>query len=415
MPGMSAAEKIIAMHTVEGRPEPGETVVARIDLVYAHDGTAPLALRALEEMGVDRVWDPSRVLFFIDHVAPSTNPRNSVLHAMMRRFAERNGIKLYEPGHGICHQVVFEEGYSAPGMLILGADSHTVMQGAVGAVAMGVGSTDAAVAMATGTLWLRVPEPVSVTLEGGFRPGVAAKDAALTLVSEIGPHGANYRSIEFRGGGGLTLSDRLCLANMTVEAGAQTAYFPPDGLVERHMELTGAAGRPIYPDEDAEYVDEYTLNLSELEPMVAEPYSPANARPVSELEGLEVDQVFIGSCTNGRLEDMEAAARILKGRRVKTRCIVIPASRRVLLAMAKRGLLEVFLEAGCTVTHGTCGPCVGAHFGILGPGEVMVSTANRNFRGRCGDPTAKVYLASPLTAAATAVEGRLTDPRALLR
>ncbi|NPA05415.1 MAG: 3-isopropylmalate dehydratase large subunit, partial [Crenarchaeota archaeon] len=306
LPGRSAVEKIIAAHLVEGSPEPGEHAVVRVDLLYAHDGTAPLALKVLRDLGVEGVWDPRRILFFIDHVAPSTNPRNSILHNMMREFAARHGIRLYEPGHGICHQVVFEEGYSAPGMLIMGADSHTVMQGAVGAAAMGIGSTDAALIMATGTTWIRVPEPIRVRIEGSFQPGVTAKDAALYMVSLLGPMGANYKAIEFHGEiNQLTMSDRLCLANMTVEAGAQTAYFPPDTVTQHHLDLVGASGKPIYPDEDAEYVDEHSIDLSTLEPMVAEPYSPANAKPVSELEGVEVDQVFIGSCTNGRLEDME--------------------------------------------------------------------------------------------------------------
>ena len=421
MVGQTFSEKLLSVKSGK-RVYAGDVVVAKLDLVYMHDGTAPLAIKVLrEEFGEDRVWDPSRILFFVDHVAPSSNVDTSRLHKSMREFARKHGIKLFEAGYGINHQVVFEEGYAVPGALIVGADSHTVTQGAVGAFATGVGSTDAAIAMMTGTLWFKVPESLKIILEGRLGEAVLGKDVALYLLGELGTSGANYMTLEFHGPGvrNLSLESRLTIANMSVEMGAKNAYFPPDEVVMQHLERVGAKlpVKPVYPDPDAEYVDTISVELDEIEPLVAAPPLPSNVKHVSEVEGVEVDQVFIGSCTNGRVEDFHAAARILKGRRVKdgVRCIAIPASRRVFYELLRDGTLEILVKAGCTVTHGTCGPCVGAHFGILGPGEVMVATSNRNFPGRVGDRTAKIYLANPYTAAAAAVEGRIVDPRSLLK
>ncbi len=418
MAGETFAEKVFSLRL--GRSvSPGEIVAVDVDLIYAQDSTAPLAVKVMrEEFGVEKVARPDRVLFFIDHVSPSSNPDTSALHKLIREFAARHGIRLYDVGRGISHQVVFEEGWVVPGAIVVGADSHTVTGGAVGAFATGIGSTDAAAAMLSGRLWFRVPEAIRVWLRGRLPDYTLGKDVALHLLSLLGTSGANYKSLEFWGDvSNLSLASRLTIANMSVEMGAKNAYFPPDEQVFQHLRSVGARlpMRPVYPDRDARYSDELEVELNRIEPMVALPPNPSNAKPVSEVEGVEVDQVFIGSCTNGREEDFEAAARILKGRRVhpRVRCIAIPASRRVYLNLLRRGIIQVLVEAGCIVTHSTCGPCVGAHFGLLGPGEVGVFTTNRNFPGRAGHRTAKVILASPYTAAAAAVAGKLVDPRSL--
>ena len=419
MPGQTFVEKLFS-ERLGRRVEPGEIVVVDVDLVYAQDGTAPLAIRVLrEDFGIERVARPDRTLFFIDHVSPSSNPQTSALHKLMREFAAKHGIRLYDVGSGISHQVVFEEGWAVPGAVIVGADSHTVTGGALGAFATGVGSTDAAAAMMSGRLWFRVPEAIRVWLRGRLPEAVLGKDVALYLLSVFGTSGANYKSLEFWGDTrNVSLHSRLTIANMSVEMGAKNAYFPPDEQVYEHLRSVGAKLpiRPVYPDKDAEYVDEVEVELGRLEPLVALPPNPSNVKSVREVEGVEVDQVFIGSCTNGREEDFEAAARILKGRRVhpRVRCIAIPASRRVYLNLLRRGIIEVLVKAGCIVTHSTCGPCVGAHFGLLAPGETAVFTTNRNFPGRAGARDARIILASPYTAAAAAVEGRIVDPRGLL-
>ncbi|AEM39739.1 3-isopropylmalate dehydratase [Pyrolobus fumarii 1A] len=421
MAGQTFVEKLFSLRTGR-RVSPGEIVVVDVDVVYAQDGTAPLAIRVMrEEFGVERVAKPDRTLFFIDHVSPSSNPDTSALHRLMREFAARHGIRLYDVGMGISHQVVFEEGWVVPGAVVVGADSHTVTGGAVGAFATGVGSTDAAAAMVSGRLWFRVPEAIRVWLRGSLSGPVLGKDVALKLLSILGSSGASYKSLEFWGDGvkSLSLASRLTIANMSVEMGAKNAYFPPDERVFEHLRNVGAKVpvRPIYPDPDAVYSDEIEVELDKVEPMVALPPNPSNAKPVTEVEGLEVDQVFIGSCTNGREEDFEAAARVLKGRKVhpRVRCIAVPASRRVYMNLLKRGIIDILVEAGCIVTHSTCGPCVGAHFGLLGPEEVGVFTTNRNFPGRAGHRSAKIILASPYTAAAAAVTGKLVDPRSLIR
>ena len=392
------AEKALARASGEREVAPGDFVVARVDFVFAHDGTAPLMIRALSEMGVEELALASKCALFLDHAAPSPSPSTSAMHREIREFARRRGIRLYDVGEGICHQVVLEEGYARPGSVVVGADSHTTTHGCRGAFAVGVGSTDAAVALATGELWFKVPNTIKVVLEGELKRGVTAKDLALALLSELGTDGARYAALEYHGplAKRLGLSARATLANMATEMGAKAAMFP-----------TPEFG----PDEDAYYLEEVSIDASVLEPLVATPHSPANVVPVTDLEGVEIDEVFIGSCTNGRLEDLEVAARILEGKRVRTRCIVIPASRRVYLEACRRGLVETFLKAGCTVCPPTCGPCVGAHMGVLGPGEVAISTANRNFKGRMGASDSSVYLASPATAAASAVEGRIADPR----
>ncbi|MEM3523110.1 MAG: 3-isopropylmalate dehydratase large subunit [Thermoproteota archaeon] len=396
--------------------KPGEIVVVDIDLAYAHDGTGPLAIDAFHELGSNRVHDPSRIRFVIDHASPSPNEGASNLQLKLRGFAKKNSIKIYEVGEGICHQVIPENESLKPGMFIVGADSHTVTLGAFSLFATGIGSTDFAEVMTSGKLWFKVPEAMRITLNGCFKPGVMSKDLILRIIGDVGADGATYMSTEFQGDGVRTLSmaSRMTVCNMVVEMGAKNGVFPLDEETMKHVDTSSLKDKSVFkPDEDAEYAMNLSYRLDELEPLVAAPHNVDNVKPVKELEGLEVNQVFIGSCTNGREEDFEIAARILSKKGVKkgVRCIAIPASRRVFLNLLRNGIIDKLVSAGCTVTHSTCGPCLGVHFGILGSGEVAVSTSNRNFKGRMGNPESSIYLASPATAAASAAEGVITDPR----
>jgi len=415
----SMAESILSRASGR-RAVPGDIVVARLSLVYMHDGTFGLARRVMMEAPrLDGVFDPSRVALFIDHAAPAPNLAAAMVHREMRRWARERGVRLYDVGSGISHQVVVDEGLAGPWDVVVGADSHTVTLGGVAAFATGVGSTDAAVAAATGRLWFRVPEPLLVRLEGRLPRGVTGKDLALHIVGELGGDGAIYRALEFWGPGlrVLSVDQRLTVANMSVEAGAKAAVFPSDGLLKAwFLSEHGREVPRLEPGPRAWYPDELPVELDGLEPLVAAPPRVDNVAPVSEYEGVEVDQVFLGSCTNGRVEDYVEAARILSRHPVAggVRCIAVPASRKVYLRLQELGVINVLAEAGCVVAYGTCGPCIGAHLGILAEGEVAVSTSNRNMPGRMGHRSAKVFLASPLTAAAAAATGRITDPRSLL-
>jgi len=403
-----------------GKPvKPGEIVVVDIDLAYAHDGTGPLAIDAFKELGSNRVKDSSKIRFIIDHASPSPNEGASNLQLKLRGFAKENTIKMYEVGEGICHQVIPENENLKPGMFIVGADSHTVTLGAFSLFATGIGSTDLAEVMTSGKLWFKVPEAMKVSLHGGLKLGVMSKDLVLRIIGDVGADGATYMSAEFQGDGVETLSmaSRMTVCNMVVEMGAKNGIFPLDEVTMKHVDTSGLRDKSIFkPDENAEYAMSLSYKLDELEPMVAAPHNVDNVKPVKELEGLEVNQVFIGSCTNGREEDFELAAKILSKKGVKkgVRCIAIPASRRIFLNLLRNGIVDKLVSAGCTVTHSTCGPCLGVHFGILGSGEVAVSTSNRNFKGRMGNPESSIYLASPATAAASAAEGVITDPRKLI-
>jgi len=410
--GMTMVEKIIS-RKVGRRVEPGEIVTVKLDYILAHDGTAPLAIKVLEELNRP-LYSPDRTVLVIDHTAPSPSSTISNVHLFMRRFAEENGCIFYDIGNGICHQLMVEN-HVLPWMVIAGADSHTCTYGALGAFSAGFGSTDIGVAMATGFIWIKVPESIKVVMNGELKPPLSSKDAILWLLGEIGARGAIYKALEFMGEGvsSMSISSRLTLTNMVVEVGAKTGLCPVD---DKTLAFLRDVGRPaavdkLSPDDKAEYVDEIFVDLSNLEPMVAKPLSVDNVCPVSEVEGIEVDQVFIGSCTNGRFEDLEVAARILKGKNVKTRLIVAPASRRVYLKAVRTGVLDILISAGAVVIPPGCGPCPGRHLGILGDGEVCLSTQNRNFRGRMGNPKAEIFLSSPATAAASAIVGKIVDPR----
>jgi len=417
---MSLTEKILSAK-VGRRVSPGDFIVVDVDLAYAHDGTAPLAIKVMKEnRELYKVYDPSKVVLVIDHVSPPPHVEAAKVHELLRSFAGEFGIKLFDVGEGICHQVIAEHGYVRPGMIVLGADSHTVTLGALSAFATGVGSTDIAVAFALGKAWLKVPEAVKILLEGKLKPWVTSKDVILNIIGSVKADGLTYKAAEFQGSAvkHLSVESRMTISNMCVEAGAKVGLFPTDEVLVSWLSSIGIEYRKtMSADLGAEYSDELNFNLSELEPQVAAPPNVDNVKEVTEVEGIEVDQVFIGSCTNGRYEDFLIAAKILEGRRVRegVRCIAIPASRKVFTKLLRNGVLEVLAEAGCFIAHSTCGPCIGAQLGLLGPGEVAISTSNRNFLGRMGHKDSKVYLASPATAAASAVEGKITNPKKYLK
>jgi 3-isopropylmalate/(R)-2-methylmalate dehydratase large subunit len=414
-------EKILARASGEREVHPGDIVTARVDVAMMHDSLGALALNQFKRLSAEEVWDPSRIVIVFDHRSPATNIDSARSQAALRRFAREQGIRgFYDVGRGgICHQVLHEEGHVRPGDVIVGTDSHTTTHGALGAFAAGIGATEMAGVLATGELWFRVPETVMVDLEGDVPRGVVAKDVILHVLGLMGAEGASYRAVEFEGPAAreMSVEGRLTLCNMSAEMGAKNAVIEPDVATLNY--LSGRAKgemRPVASDHDAEYCDVRTVDCSGLEPLVAAPSSPDNVVTVGEVEGVEVDQAFLGSCTNGRMEDLRAAAEILRGRRISdsVRLIVIPASQRIWAQAGEEGILRVLQGAGASVCTPSCGPCTGADKGILGPGEVCVSTTNRNFVGRMGDPTSKVYLASPYTVAASALTGRITDPRPYL-
>jgi 3-isopropylmalate/(R)-2-methylmalate dehydratase large subunit len=415
---LTLAEKIIAEHAGLDAVVPGQIVVAAVDVAIAQDGTGPLAIQQLEELGAATVKAPT-CIFFIDHAAPA--PRSELANAQktIRAFCASSGAILSDVEMGVCHQRVAES-YARPGDLVIGADSHTCMAGAVGAFATGMGSTDVAVGMASGQTWLRVPETFRVAVAGELRDGVEAKDLMLTLIGDLGADGATYKALEFGGPGidALPMPGRFTLSNMAVEAGAKAGLMPSDATTREFLAGQGReeAWRPLAADAGAAYERIVELDSGAIVPMVARPHTVDNTAPAAELKGTRVDQVLIGTCTNGRLADLRSAARLLRGRRraAHTRLIVTPASQAVARAAAAEGLFDVFWDAGAVVTNPGCGACVGIHEGILADGEVCLSTANRNFHGRMGNPEASIYLGSPATAAATAVAGEITDPREFL-
>ena len=414
MAGKTITEKIL--EKASGRKvEVGELIVANIDFAMAHDGTGPLAIKSFREMGAEKVWDSKKIVLAIDHVAPSASEGTSNLQKLLRNFAfEQNIENFYDVGCGIGHQLMVEN-HVLPGMLIVGADSHTCTYGALGAFATGIGSTEMAAVFKTGKLWFKVPETVRYNISGNIPANITAKDIILYIAGEVKADGATYKAIDFSGDvvKELSVNGRLTLCNMAVEIGAKTGIVEPDNKTMSYIEaIRGKISfQVVKNDKDAYFEEVYEFDISNLEPQIACPPTVDNVKSVSEIEGLEVDQVFLGSCTNGRVEDLEVAARILKGEKInrKTRMIVVPASRRVYLEALKKGLMEIFVEAGCTVCNPGCGPCVGAHQGVPAEGEIVLSTANRNFVGRMGCDKADIYLCSPITAAASAIKGKIVE------
>ena len=414
--GMTISEKILARASGKERVEAGEIIEANVDLAMSHDNAA-LVSKIFKEIGVDKVWDSDKIVIILDHRAPANIIKAAEAHKSIREFIRGQGIKnFYDVGEGICHQVVPEKGYVKPGMLIVGTDSHTTTYGAFGAFSTGIGATEMACVWATGELWLKVPETIKMVINGKLQEMVTAKDVILHIIGEIGSDGANYKAIEFYGETvkNFSVSSRITISNQAMEAGAKAAIVPPDEKTINYLrDRVRGEIEPVYSDGDANYESEMEFDVSDLEPQVACPHTVDNVKPVSEVEGIEIDQAVLGSCTNGRLEDLEIAAKILKGKRIApgVRMIVIPASREIYLEALKRGYIEIFLRAGATIINPGCGPCLGAHQGVLASGERAISSTNRNFRGRMGSPDSEVYLASPATVAASAIEGKIVDPR----
>ncbi len=416
--GKTIAEKIFSR--VSGKDvKAGDFVLARIDRAMVHDITAPLAIKALERItGEKRVKYPEKVVMAFDHQVPADSVKAAETHKMLREFAKENGILNYDVREGIAHQIMVEKGHALPGELIVGADSHTCMYGALGCFSTGIGSTDMGFVFATGKLWFKVPETIYFDVHGKLEKYVCGKDVILKLIGMVGADGANYKACVY---GGETvrkmgMSDRLTMCNMAIEMGGKAGIVEFDDVTEKYLKEIGVTEgyEPVYMDEDAEY-ERVELDVTGMEPQVAKPHRVDNVCGVSEVEGVKVDQVFIGSCTNGRYEDLKVAADILKEEEVarNVRLIVIPASRSIYRRALKDGLIDVFVDAGALVEFPCCGPCMGGSFGLIASGEVSVSTSNRNFIGRQGSPEGQIYLVSPATAAATAIYGEITDPRKL--
>ena len=414
--GMTITEKIIADHAGKKEVKPGDLVTVKIDLAMANDVTAPLAIKILEKYNIDKVFDPERIALVLSHFVPAKDIKSAEQAKMVRDFAKKHNIKwFFQEGEGIEHTILPEEGLVVPGDLVVGADSHTCTYGALGAFSTGMGSTDIAYAMATGETWLRVPHSMKFIFYGKPSPWVMGKDLILHTIGQIGVDGALYKAMEFEGEAirQLPMDQRFTITNMAVEAGAKNGIIAPDEkTIEYVSQRAKKPWKVYYSDPDAEYSEIYEWDAGKLEPLVAWPYLPSNVHPVSESIHITIDQAFIGSCTNGRIEDLRIAAKILKGRKVHpyVRCIVIPASKKVYMQALKEGLIDIFLEAGCVVSVSTCGPCLGGHMGILAEGERCISTSNRNFPGRMGHPKSEVYLANPAVVAASAVLGRIAHP-----
>jgi len=416
--GKTISEKIISEHV--GRDvKAGEIVVAKVDVAMVQDGTGPLAIQELQKLNLERVFDNNNTILFIDHASPSPKKELSNAQKMLREFSKKTGAYLSEVGEGVCHQRLVES-WVNPGDLIVGADSHTCTSGALGAFATGMGSTDVALAFALGKVWLKVPETYKFVIQGMLPDGVFSKDVILYIIGKIGADGATYKAMEFEGETirDLTMEARFTITNMAIEAGGKTGLIATDDTTREYLVKHGRGSRfkDIKSDPDAKYEKTYEINVSEIEPMVSFPHTVDNVRKISDVGNVKIDQVYIGTCTNGRIEDLRIAASILKGRKrhKDTRLIVIPASKDVFIQALKEGLLEIFVEAGAAIESPGCGPCVGIHKGVLGDGESVLSTQNRNFKGRMGNPEGFIYLASPATAAATAIEGVITDPRKYL-
>lgn len=419
MAGKTIAEKVLGRASGDSEARAGAVVEASPDLVMSHENTY-LVDKSFTELGLKRPWDPDKIVIVLDHRTPANTAQTASVHAKIRKLVHEYGIeRFYDSGEGICHQILVEERLARPGQLLLGTDSHTTTAGAVGAFGTGIGATEMAGVWAIGSLWLKVPETISIILSGHFSKGVCAKDAALDMVRQLGPSGADYKCVEFSGSlfQDVPMAGRMVLCNMAMEMGAKAAIISPDVVTSEWFRGLALAPRDfVASDVDAVFEATQVFDVSRLPPMVSGPHMVEAARSVEEVEGIAVDQAFIGTCTNGRLEDLIAAAKILKGRKVSAGCrlIVAPASRNVLSDAIDNGVAQIIISAGGTILPPGCGPCLGSHEGVLGLGEVCISSSNRNFRGRMGSDQAEIYLASPATVAASAVSGKITDPRRYL-
>jgi len=413
--GRTIIEKIIGEHCGK-EVIAGEFVVADVDVTAVQDGTGPLTIQELQKINLEQAKNPERTILFIDHAAPSPRKELSNAHKILREFSKKTGAILSEVGEGVCHQRLVED-YVNPGEILVGADSHTCTSGALGAFATGMGSTDVGIAIALGKVWLKVPETYKIVVTGSFPLGVYAKDLILHLIGLIGADGATYKALEFIGETieKMPMTDRFCLSNMAVETGAKAGLIASDETTREYLISRGREDKfkEVFPDADANYERIIEIDASSLEPIVSCPHTVDNTKLASELGDVKVDQVFIGSCTNGRIEDLRVAAEILKGKKVHkdVRLLVIPASREIFLKSMREGVLQILVEAGAAINTPGCGPCVGVHAGILGDGEVCLATQNRNFQGRMGNPKGYIYLSSPATAAVSAITGMISDPR----
>ncbi len=424
--GMTLSEKILAKASGNKAVSPGDIVMAKIETAMAHDITGPLTVNTLKKEGINKVWDnEEKIVILFDHQIPADSITAAENHILMRKFVKEQNIKnFYDIREGVCHQVLPEKGHVSPGTVVVGADSHTCTHGAFGAFATGIGSTDMAAVFATGELWFKVPETLYFNITGELKPYVMSKDVILHIIGEVGFDGATYKATQYGGETvkNMSIASRMTMSNMAIEMGAKTGIIEPDektiNYVKSVMQKHGTT-RPFEPlkaDEDAEYEEIFEIEVNGLEPVFACPHAVDNVKQAREVAGRPIDQVFIGSCTNGRLEDLRAAIQVIEehgGIADDIRVVVTPASREVMLAAMDEGIIQKFYKYGCVVTNPSCSACMGALYGILGPGEVGVSTSNRNFRGREGSLDSEVYLASPITAAACAVKGELIDPRDL--
>ncbi len=417
---MTLAEKVLAAHSDRRKVSPGEFISVRVDSVFAHDVTGPLAIKEFQRLGLDKVFDAKKVVMVPDHFCPNKDIQSAEQAKLLRKFAEEQGLVYFEVGRmGIGHVLLPEQGLALPGQVIVGADSHTCTYGALGAFATGMGSTDIAVAMATGEIWMKVPPTIKFIYHGKLPKWVGGKDLILYTIGDIGVDGALYSVMEFDGEviAELSMDGRFTMANMAVEAGAKAGIFSVDDKTKEYVTTHGNESYSAYqPDGDAEYSKIVEYDVSKIEPQVAFPYLPSNVKSVSQVGEVKLDQVVIGGCTNGRLDDLRVAAEVLKGRRIhpEVRCIIIPGSQQVYLEALREGLIETFVEAGAAVSTPTCGPCCGGHMGVLAAGERCLSTTNRNFVGRMGSPESEVYLASPAVAAASAILDRIASPKEVI-
>jgi homoaconitate hydratase family protein len=416
--GGTFAENLLAARSGNRNVEPGQIVTVRPDHLLTHDNTAAIIGKIARDLEKYGVGDPEVPVIVLDHVVPAASEKTATAHKKVRGFVRKYGIRhFYDAGEGICHEVLISRGHALPGSLVVGSDSHTCTYGALGAFATGIDRTEAASIMLTGETWLKVPQSLRIELKGELTGGASAKDLVLTIIGDIGADGANYLSVEFHGNvGALAMEERITVANMGVEMGAKNAVFPVDEITREYLKQAGApeGWKAVWADPDAEYVRTLTYDLSSIVPVVARPHAVDNVAPVRDIKDLPIDQFLLGTCTNGRLGDLRSAARILKGKRVKagSRLLVLPASRSIMQQAIADGTIDTLLEAGAIVLPPGCGPCLGAHQGVLAPGERCLSTANRNFKGRMGCAEAEIYLAGPDTVAASAIEGRLVEPPA---
>ena len=416
--GMTITEKILANAAGKQVVVPGDLINANIDIIMCHDVTTPPAISMLKEHGIDKVFDTGKIVVTPDHFQPAKDIKSAELHKRLDSWAREKGIKhYYKIGRaGVCHALLPEQGHIRPGEVIVGGDSHTCTYGAFGAFSSGIGSTDLAAAIATGQLWFKVPTSIKIVLNGSLTKGVYSKDIILAVITKIGVDGALYKAMEFVGPAlkEMTMEGRMTITNMAIEAGGKNGVIAFDETTKQYLgeHLKDKKDYTVYEsDADAEYDEVVEIDCGKLEPMVSKPHLPSNGSPISECSGIEMDQAYIGSCTNGRIEDLRIAADILKGKEVAIRTIIVPATPEIWKQAKDEGLFDIFYEAGCVISAPTCGACLGGFMGILAAGEKCVSTTNRNFVGRMGSPKSEVYLASPATAAASAATGKLADPR----